>query len=230
MIGRRRWLLSGLVGAALVAGCDPATTLFFLMPEEKDEPELKRLADQDKNKEVKVVILTYAAMYPQIEFINADHQITQMLAKQLTELFKADKEKVVIVPPRKVEAYKNQHPSRRGLDPVEVGRHFQADKVVYLELKKLSLYDPGSARTMLRGRAEISVSVVDMEHPDDTEEPQVMRYVYPADSHGPVVDDIDTPPELFRQKFLTYVARRLSWAFAPHAKHDREVEVENWDH
>jgi hypothetical protein len=230
MIGRRRWLLSSLLGALLFAGCDPATTLFFLMPEEKEPPELKRLASQDKNKEVTVLILTYAAMDPPIQLLNADRQIAQMLAKQLTDLFQADKEKVVVVPPRKVDAYKSQHSSRRGLDPVEVGRHFKADKVIYLELTKLSLYEQGAGNQLLRGRAEINASVVDVQHPDDTDDPQPLHYVYPADSHGPAAEDLDTPLPVFRQRFLAYVAKRLSWAFAPHAKHDREVEVENWDH
>jgi hypothetical protein len=226
MAGHRRWLLSGLVGAALFAGCDPATTLFFLMPEGKEEPELKALIAADKKKEVTVVILTYAAMEPQMEFIQADRQIAQLLAKQMNELFRADGDKVLIIPPRKVEEFKNKNPSWHSMEMTEIGRFFKADYLIYLELNKLSLYEPGSYNQMLRGRAEISISVVDMQHPDDTEEPEVKRYVYPADSRGAEAVDLDTPPSLFRQKFLAYVAKRLSWNFCPHAKHNREVEVE----
>jgi hypothetical protein len=112
------------------------------------------------------------------------------------------------------------------MEMTEIGRFFKADYLIYLELNKLSLYEPGSYNQMLRGRAEISISVVDMQHPDDTEEPEVKRYVYPADSRGAEAVDLDTPPSLFRQKFLAYVAKRLSWNFCPHAKHNREVEVE----
>jgi hypothetical protein len=225
MIGRRKWLLSGLVGAALCAGCDPATTLFFLMPEPKEEPELKALVSAGKKKEVKVAILTYATGLP-LDFVGADREVAELLSKQLNELFRANQDKVVLVPWRKVQEYKNQHPSRHGWDPAEVGRNFNADYVLYLELKELSLYEPGSANQMLRGRAEMSATVVDVEHPDDSEGPEPIHYVYPAESRGAVAVDLDTTPRQFRKKFLVYVARRLSWCFAPHAKHDREVEVE----
>ncbi len=226
MAPSRKWLLTGLLGAALCAGCDPGTMMYFLSPEPREEPELKRLASQDKTKEVKVAILTYAAMDPQFEFIQADRQLTLMLAREMAKLFQDNEEKVTLIPPRKVEEYKNTHPSRRGLDPVQVGEFFKADYVINLELNKLSLYEPGSGNQMLRGRANISVSLVDVHHPDDTEEPRSFTCVYPGDSRGAVDVSPETPPALFRQKFLAYVARRLSYYFAPHPKRDREVEVD----
>jgi hypothetical protein len=225
MAGCRKWLAAGLLGAALGAGCDPATMMYFLTPEAKEEPELRRLASEDKKKEVKVVILAYSAMEPRSEFIQADRQVTELLARQLTELARANEEKVVVVPPRKVEEYKNQHPSRRGCDPTEVGTFFKADYVIYLELNQMSLYERGSANQMLRGRADISVTLVDMRQPED-QDTKPFTCVYPSDSRGAVDVSPETPPNVFRANFLAYVAKRLSWYFAPHPRRDREVEVD----
>jgi hypothetical protein len=227
MAGRGRgWWGVGLLGALACAGCDPGTLAYFMMPEPKEAAELRRLASDDKKKEVKVVILTYPAMEPQADLIQVDRQLTEVLARQMTELFKDNEEKVTVVSPRRVEDYKNQHPSRRGLDPLEVGQHFKADYVIYLEIVRMSLYEPGAGQQLLRGRAHISVSLVDVNHPDDTEEPREFTHVYPSDSMGPKAVDADTPPAQFRQQFLASIAHRLSYYFAPHPKRDRSVQMD----
>ncbi len=225
MAGCRKWVGAGLLAAALCAGCDPATMMYFLTPETKEAPELRRLASDDKKKEVKVVILTYSAMEPRLEFTQADRQLADLLARQLADLAKANEEKLVIVPPRKVEEYKNQHPSRRGCEPCEVGKFFKADYVIYLELNQMSLYERGSANQMLRGRANISVSLIDMQHPDDQERSE-FTCVYPSDSRGAIDVSPETPPNVFRAQFFAYVAKRLSWYFAPHSKREREVQLD----
>jgi hypothetical protein len=221
----RWWWLSGLLAAALGAGCDLGTLTYFLSPEDKEQPELKRLASDDKKKEVKVVILTYAALEPRTEFLQADRQLSELLARQLGELCKSNEEKVTIVPSRRVEEYKNLHPSRRGCDPVEVGQHFKADYVIYLEINHMDLYEKGCAHQLLRGRVNISVSLIDIAHPDDTEEPREFTYVYPTEAHGPIDVSPEMPPSRFRQEFLNSIARRLSWYFAPHSKRERVTEM-----
>jgi hypothetical protein len=225
MTARHRWWLVGLLGAALVTGCDPGTMLYFLMPEGKEDPELRRLASQDKKKEVKVVILTYTAMDPRPEFIQADRQLAELLAKELNELFKSNQDKVMVIQPRRVEEYKNMHPSRRGYDPAQVGQHFKADYVIYIEMNKLSLFERGSDM-LLRGRADLLVSVVDCKNPDDTPDSRDFTCVYPSDSKGAIDVSPETPAMQFRQAFLTYVARRLSYYFAPHPKRDRMLEMD----
>jgi hypothetical protein len=225
MTQRGRWWLAGVL-AALGAGCDPGTMAYFLLPESKELPELRRLASEDKKKEVKVVILTYAAMDPRPETIQADRQLADLLAKELNHLFVEDQERVTVIPPRRVEEYKSNHPSRRGYDPVEVGQHFKADYVIYIEMNKITLYERGAYDTLLRGRADLLVSVVDMHHPDENPETKEFTCVYPSESKGALPADPETPPGLFRQAFLGYVARRVSYFFAPHPKRDRMINLD----
>jgi hypothetical protein len=199
---------------------------YFLLPESKEQPELRRLASDDKKKEVKVVILTYAALDPRPESIQADRQLAEILAKELAQLCQENQERVSIVPPRRVEEYKNTHPSRRGYDPAEVGQHFKADYVIYIEMNKLTLYERGASDLLLRGRADMLVSVVDVKHPDETPDSREFTCVYPSDSKGAIDASAETPVMLFRQAFLQYVARRLSYYFAPHTKRDRMIYVD----
>lgn len=225
MTGRMRAWLLGLVGAISCAGCDPATMAYFLMPEAKEDAELKNLASEDKKKEVKVVILTYDRTEPKVELIHVDRQLTEYFAHELSALFKANEQKVTIIPPRRVEEYKNSHPSTHGCDPTEVGKFFKADYVIYLELNEISLSDPLHQGGLLQGRAHIAVSLIDPNDPDATQEPREFTSVFPSDSHGPVAEGPEMPRSLFRQQFLHQIANQLSFYFAPHRKRERVVPV-----
>ncbi|HZY87827.1 MAG TPA: hypothetical protein VFE78_23525 [Gemmataceae bacterium] len=216
----RRWSLALLVAAAC-AGCDPATTAYFLLPETKDPPELRRLSSDDKKKEVKVAILTHTQLETRPELIQADRQLAESLAKQLRERFAENREKVVVVSPRRVEEYKNSHPRWR--DPLEVGRELRVDYVIYLEINSMSLYEKGSSNLMYRGRTNISVSLVDVNRPDENPEQTEITTEYPSEARGPVDASLDTNPMQFRAAFLGYVAKRVSWCFTGHRKRDTSI-------
>jgi hypothetical protein len=216
----RWWFLAGLVAAAS-AGCDPWTTAYFLLPEMKDPAELRRLASDDKKKEVRVAILSHTELETRPELIQADRQLAEYLAKQLRERCAENKEKVNVVPLRRVEEYKSSHPHWR--DPLEVGRELKVDYVIYLEINSLSLYEKGSPNMLYRGRANISVSLVDVNHPDDVPEQKEYTDTYPSDAQGPIDASLDTNPMQFRAAFLTYVAKRLSWNFTGHRKREGSV-------
>jgi hypothetical protein len=216
----RRWFLAGLLGASAVcAGCDLGTAAYFLMPEAKQPPELKRLASDDKNKEVRAVILTWSGLETRPELVQADRELGERLARQLRELCETNQEKVTIVSPRKVEEFKSSHPTWRDLDLQEIGRHFHADYLIYLEINSMRLYKPGSFNTMFRGETGITVSVVDVNKQDDPQERKEFSCTYPSEARGEVpVGDANVME--FRQKFLTYVAKRLSWYFSPYPKRE----------
>src|SRR5437588_9060932 len=102
-IPRRGFLAILGAAAALSAGCQASTMAYFLFPEAKHEAEMKKIASDDK-KEVRVVILTYT---PELEIrpelIQADRQLSEMLAAKLREMCETNNESVAIVNPRKVE-------------------------------------------------------------------------------------------------------------------------------
>jgi hypothetical protein len=215
----RRGFLLSLCSSALLAGCSFPGAMYFLMPEAKEPAEYKKLASEDKKKEIKVVIWTYAPLDTREEFIRVDHQFAELLARQINQLSKDNDEKVTIVSPRKVEVYKNEHPEWTSIDPEKVGRYFQADYVINVEIGKISLYEPNTHETLLRGRAHFLIKLVDVNHPDDSPSPRRFTHTYPSEVK--IVDGSDMDRFGFRDVFLDHAARHLAFYFVDHPKRDR---------
>ena len=117
-----------MVLAAVPAGCNVMALPFFLLPGMDPKHDAKfKLASADKEKEVRAMILTSAGLEIRPEFLKIDRELSRMMAMQLQEGFKSNKEKVAIVPTSQVEKYKDEHPNWHSVDPEEIGKHFHAD-------------------------------------------------------------------------------------------------------
>jgi hypothetical protein len=214
---RQRWRLVGLILTAVAcSGCNMLALPFFLMTgmNPKHDPQCK-LASEDKDKEVKVVILAYTGLETRPEFLRVDRELASMLARQLQQGFKENKEKVLLASITKVEKYKDEHPNWKAMDLEEIGTHFGADYVIDLGIESLSLYEPGSGNQLYRGRATISIAVVDVHKPD---EDPIYREAYTCEypkTRGPIPVSEGNPLQ-FRQAFLKHVAKQLSWRFTAH--------------
>ena len=217
-------LAAGVVGGLGVMGCgDAGTMAYFLMPEQRIEPTIKHLAlkKDDKKPTPRVVILTWTAdLETRPEFINADRQLAEALSRELKDLTRGADEKLEIVSGRKVEEFKNNRPNWRQMELAEIGRSFDADHLIYLEINQLSLYEPGSFNQLMRGRANITVTLVDVKQPDDMPKHETMNCIHPSDAPGPVPVG-DMQPMQFREKFLNYVSRQLSHNFSKYPREER---------
>lgn len=212
---RRRLLALIALTILCTAGCNPVTSLYFMAMgfDPKIEPECK-LSSDDKKKDVRVLVLTYSALETRPELLAADRELSVLVSQKLTEAFKENKEKVTILSPAKVQRYKDEHPNWQALGPDEIGKCFHADYVINLELSSLTLFDAHCYNQMLRGTAEISVTVHDMSKPG--EEP-IFKTEYSTEyPKGRQVPVSDTSPQKFRLQFLTRVATDLSWYFTAH--------------
>lgn len=215
----RRGFLLGLCGTLLAAGCSFPGAMYFLMPEAKEPAGCKRLASEDKKEEIKVVVWTYVPLETREEFVQVDQRLAELLAQQINQMSKENNEKVTVVSPRKVEVYKNEHPDWNSIDPVKVGRYFQADYVINVEINKLSLYEPNTHETLLRGRANFRVKLVDVKHPDESPSFQNFNDMYPNEAR--FVDGSDMDRFSFRDVFLAHTAKHLAFLFVDHPKRDR---------
>lgn len=223
-------LAAGVVGGLSVVGCgDFGAMAYFLMPEQRIEPKLKHLAvaKNDHKQDPKVVIwATTAELETRTEFVQADRQLGELLARELKDLATEANEKLTIVPGRKVEEFRNSHSEWKQMTPAEIGRKFDADHVIYLEINNMSLYEPGNnARDLMRGRANISVQLIDVNKPDDLPRSETYTCIYPSEARGPVHLDMDVNPHMFREQFLNCVARELSHFFAKYPR-DRRRRME----
>jgi hypothetical protein len=224
---RERTMLyvSLILSVFLGAGCNVLSLPYFLAaPEEKKAPECKKLASEDKEKTVKVMILTFANIEARPELVRMDRDLTAAVARHLEEGFKGNKEKVTIISPRQVDRYKDEHPGWKNLHPVEIGRKFDADYVVSLEINSLGLFEMGSSNQLYRGRASISVDLVNMAKSEDAHVHKDFDFHYPSDAKGPIPVG-DSSPQQFRQAFLDYLGERLSWCFTAHpAENERQID------
>lgn len=217
----RRWRLASLliVAGLLATGCSLPSLAYFVMTgfqEPKEDAGDMKLASAG-GREVKVVILAHCPLERGPELIEADRDLTGLLTRALQQSCKENKDKVVFVPHGKVQEYKNNHP-HWFLKVEEVGKHFDADKVIFLEIQGISLYERGSANQLYRGRTTIAVRLYDLRHPDDYRVEKTYSSEFPS-TRGPISVD-DKKPREFYLEFLNHVVKQLSWYFTAHPVSD----------
>ncbi|MGH7172071.1 MAG: hypothetical protein ACRELG_17490 [Gemmataceae bacterium] len=208
-----------------ISGCNFPGNLYFILPEDKDPAECKRLASEDGKKEVKVVLWTYMALDPREEFIQADRHLAVKLADEIRKQSEENKEKVTVVKPSLVEQYKSRHPNWQYLELERIGHDFEADYVINLEIDKLSLYEPGANQQIYRGQTQILVSVMDMKEPDDVQHKE-FNDRYPAEARGDMTP-FEVTRTAFREKFLEHAAKRLAFFFVNHKRRTERVMMDD---
>jgi hypothetical protein len=217
---RHPWRLAILLLAATTAfGCNMMSLPFFLLAgmDPKHDPKCK-LAAKDKEKEVKVVVLTSSHVESRPELLRSDSELNLLLSRHMERGFKTNKDNIKVVPANKVEKFKNEHPNWKRTRPEEIGRHFGADYVIDLEINELSLYEAGSGNQLFRGKCDVSVVVVQVNRPEEPYYQDTYRGLYPK-TRGPIAAEDSSLPQ-FRQAFLNQAAKELSWWFTAHPTSD----------
>ncbi len=221
---RRSLLTAGILVAVTSAGCNMMALPFFLIPSFRLEQPKCKLASEDKEKQVRVMILAEMGLETQPDLVHFDGELARLLAHNMQEGFKSNKEKVTIVSTSKVERYKDDHPNWQSESATELGKHFHADYVIELEVGALSLFEKGSANQLYQGRISISMKVIDVHASGDN----IVKYEEEYHCSHPQcpkpVGDNDLAQ--FKQKFLAVVAQELAWRFVAHP-FDDETDMKN---
>jgi hypothetical protein len=82
------------------------------------------------------------------------------LAARLSDLLAEKVKDITVIEALRVEDYLERF-GTADVDPVELGRHFEADMVVHMSIYQFSMRDPGMAN-FYRGRIGASVTVYDL--------------------------------------------------------------------
>jgi hypothetical protein len=213
---RRQWIALIILGLVATAGCDPLSSMAYLLTLSGD-PKVEgqcHLTREDKKPSKVVILVSTGAVETREQLISADRELAGLLITKLQEGCKSNKEKVTVLPASRVQRYKDEHPNWQAVGAEEVGKYFRADFVVDIEIGAMTMYERRSANQMYRGNAEVSVAVHDLHKPG--EEPTfntVYTCEYPASRPVPVTD---STYQKFRLQFLTHVATELSWYFTAH--------------
>jgi hypothetical protein len=190
----------------------------------KEEPAPMRpaecpLASKDKEKTVRVVILSQSPLEPRPEFLRVHSDLPLILSQEMQAGFEKNKEKVTMVANNLVEKYKDEHPNWKAMQAVEIGRNFKADYVIELQVNQISLYEPGSYNTLFRGRCDISMVVHDVLKSSEGPKYQEEYSTEFPKARGPI-DASNGGAAQFRYKFLDVICRELSWRFTSHNLED----------
>jgi hypothetical protein len=219
---KARLLVTALV---LVAGmgCNPVLLLGYLIdnddPKAKAEYPLKPQPKHEKE-EVKVVVLTSCAPGISSEMIGIDKLLSTEIIPLLETRCTENKEKVKVLKSAPLDKYKRENPDWRSKQPVEFGEYFKADYVIDIEVRDISLYEPGTHRELMQGRATVQVTAYDMSKPlkEPSFAPPEMNFEFPK---GHPVLVLDEPVTTFRQRFIKRIANDVVLPFTAHTSNQR---------
>jgi hypothetical protein len=217
----RRLLFGLLVLAVASFGCNPILFPFYIFgglnnPTYDPDFKLYETAKKEKKKrEIKIVILPYRSKTLAPDFIGKERTMATMFARQLTERFAANKENVKVVPIHDVEKFQRTHSDWQSMDPSDIGKHFEADYVVDMELAELRLFERKSFGMFFNGYCRVSLTINDVEKVG--QEP-VFKQDFPMQypKSGPRVADLDDSVAKFEQDFFTQISVRLAWVLTSH--------------
>lgn len=213
---RSRWAWRA-VAVALVAaasiGCNPLMAPFYAIYGHETEiaPECP-LEPKAKGAEVKVAVLVTHPGNQSEDFIGVERQIAAQVSQKLLYYGAQAQQNIKTVSAAKLERYQAEHPDWQTKHPTEIARHFEADYVVSIHVKAISLYETGS-RHLYRGRASMAVEThkVGGDEPDPIHSKELTSE-YPK-GHSPDVNDM--PPAKFKEKFLSNLGFLVTCEFVP---------------
>ena len=203
-------------------GCNPLATIGFLaypFCSNSDEPVFP-LTIKGKESTVVFVCAHEENASPDDAFRDADMVLCRLLTGMLSQHFKDNKDKVKIVPVSKVYSYLREHKDWVTQPKQEIGKQFDADFLVYIELGPMTMWEPGSRKTLYRGNVEIRMSLVDVQQPEaeGIKPDQFYSCTFPV-THPE--DASSMRPDNFRAKFLDRIANDLVNYFVSSSANDK---------
>lgn len=201
----RRPTPTGLVVATLllaaVGGCDWLIPLALLSHKEKIPAEFDKVAGKT------TAIVVWAPQETLFDYPHVRMELSLHIADQLESHLKPAK----LVDGRKIEDFLERTLST-AIDPEQIGREFDCQYVVYLELLDFQIRDP-DAPDYLKAKIGASVTVYDMKtDPDEPRQTQLadVEAVYPE--NAPLLFN-ETNAAVVRkaayEKFAEMVARKF---------------------
>ena len=207
----------GTFFAVAAIGCNPLHIAGFIFARDEKVPAPHPLAfdkegpKKDKE-EVVVLILPQLAPGYAREFVTTDRDLSDKLAKLLPELAKENKDKnarkVRVISPTQVDKFKMANPQWKQMSAGDIGHKLGADFVLEIWLDKMRLYQPNSQNSIYEGRAEVTVSIYEV---NETGGDLKDRYTHPfAYPRGLVRDASAVPESEFKKQYLESLAAEIA--------------------
>lgn len=208
------WLAVFCLAAGLSsAGCaiDILALPYFLFAPEPVIPPRVALLSGKKDKK-KLVVLAYADSSIVFGFDAIDDDLGNHV---IGEISKTEK-RIEVVPERKVRAWRDTHPNWAETSLQQIGEHFDADYVMFLEVNRFSMHEAKN-QFLLQGHASVLVKVHDV-----NKNAIILDNMYNRDypPNRPVqVTDLSSE-DIFRRAFILNMGKELAWYIVPHKPDD----------
>jgi hypothetical protein len=206
------------LGVIAGMGCNPILMTAYLF--NNDDPKMPAdfaLKPQPKHEkeDVKIVVLTSCAPGITPEMIGVDRLLAAEFIPLLEARCRENKEKVTVLKSAPIDEYKKNEPEWRNQHPTEIAKHFKADYVIDIEVLDIEMFEPGTRREQMKGRAKVAVAAYDLSKKlkEPAYNPPEFNFEYPK-TH--MVSRFDEPPSTFRQKFIKRIAADLVLPFTQH--------------
>lgn len=178
-------------------------------------------AERDATKDVKeahhltaerLLILPYLGRAVEFESPTAGTDISNAIIQHIRKELRGRVH--AVVNPQQVAKYQQSKLDWQGTAVAEIGREFQVDKVLYLEIQRYSIMEERSAN-LYRGRLSGHLQVIDPNAPSGKE------ILYEADVSVQVPDDkpigaSDIPEGKLRGATLYRFGQEVVWKFCDH--------------
>jgi hypothetical protein len=216
-----KWARRAVYGTLLAVaalGCNPLNIAAFMFARDEKMPAPYPLAfDKEGPKKDKdeIVVLLLPQMAPTTdsrEFVTADRDLSERLAKLLPELAKENKDKnarkLRVISPTQVDKFKIANPQWKQMSAGDIGQKLGADFVLEIWLDKMRLYQPDSRRNIYEGRAEVTVSIYEVGTTgNDLKDRYTHAFAYPR---GLVRDASAVPESEFKKQYLESLAAEIA--------------------
>ncbi len=196
-----------LILLTIAPGCNWFKPLAFVVqpPKQKVSPEFDKLPG------ARVAVLVWTDPSTLFDYPHARFELATYVGDKLTTEMSQRKLDVGVVDPRDVEDFLQKRPESQ-INPEAVGKAFEADFVIYLEVLRFQIRDPQQPQ-FLQGRIEASIAVIDPRAEPDRPrrfELTPVKCLYPENQA--VVLTADNAPRIREgtyHKFAELVARKF---------------------
>ncbi|NLE37325.1 MAG: hypothetical protein GX621_04805 [Pirellulaceae bacterium] len=191
-------LMTLLTLVTISIGCTgPLLTGMYLLGYGDTQAEYKGL----KGKNVAVVCR------PLVEQQYSNMNASKMIAREVAKRLRQNVSRIKIVNSQKVDEWLD---ANAGDDYVEIGRAFNADVVVGIDLFGFNLYE---GQTLYRGTANYELKVIDCETGDVVFEKPPVHSVWPPNTGVPTSEKNEAQ---FRRQYVGKLADEISRTFHSH--------------
>src|ERR1700685_1893479 len=219
---RRTWWRglppAGLAVVLLAAsGCNYFILLGYLIGGPPSiQPDFDKLTKESlTDKGVKVAVVCFAPDEIRLNFIDVDKDIAKYVAHRLFE------HKITLIHPDRVQDWLDKHDDWD--KPEEIAEATGATHVIFVDVHKYNLFEEAS-HELLRGRAEVLVSVFKMQKGESAEKiyPKEIPSLYPLTVGRPTSE---ISYDRFRRQYLGRLSEEVGRLFYEYFNGDDMADV-----